>query len=762
MTRELLDRYIAFVLRFRWLVLAIAALFMIAASAGLPGLTVSGSYRVLFGADNPHLLEFDKVQDTYSASRSALIAVAPAEGSVFTREALGAVEELTEAAWQTPHSVRVSSLTNYFHSEAVEDDLTIEPLVEGAASLSDADLDRIRTIALNQPELVGQLVAEDGHVAALVVDFILSEPEEPAWAEISDYLGGLLDEARTAHPGLSFFLTGNVILNQTFEDAGRDAESLIPVVFFVVIAIAALLLRSAYAAVALAVVVVFVVLTAVGVAGWFHTMLTPISASVPIIVMAVGVAHSIHIVTTAQAGMREGLERNAALSASLRENMYPVFLTSATTAIGFLSLNTSNSPPFHVLGNLVALGVLFTFIYSVTLLPALLSILPLRPSRSRAGRAGFFERLGDFVVARRKPLLWSGLLVVAALASGLPRNEASDNWLHHFDERYAFRTDTEFIVENLTGLDRLDYSLSSGTEGGITDPEYLRKVDAFAEWYRAQPEVRHVQAFPDIMKRVNKNLHGDDPAFYRIPEEPDLAAQLLLLYEFSLPFGADLNDRIDIAKSATRMTVALDNTSTKDHLDIDARAQAWLQANAPDLASPASGFTMISAHLSDRNVESMLRSTILATGLISLILLVVFRNIRVGLICLVPNFVPAAMTFGLWGYLSGVIGLGASVVVAVAIGIIVDDTIHFVSKYMSGRQQGLSSAEAVRATFRAVGPALWATTAILTAGFLVFASSGYEPSWTLGVLVAVTISFALVADLLLLPALLMAVDRGNR
>ncbi len=762
MTRALLDRYIVFVLRFRWLVLAIAALVMLAASAGLPGLTVSGSYRVLFGADNPHLLEFDKLQETYAASRSALIAVAPKEGSVFTREALGAVEELTEAAWQTPHSVRVASLTNYFHSEAIEDDLTIAPLVEGAASLSDADLDRIRTIALNEPELVGQLVAEGGHVAALVVDFILSEPEEPAWAEISGFLGGLLDEARAVHPDLSFHLTGNVILNQTFADAGEDAESLIPVVFFVVMTIAALLLRSAYAAAAVAVVVVFVVLTAVGVAGWFHTMLTPISASVPIIVMAVSVAHSIHIVTTAQAGMREGLERNAALSASLRENMYPVFLTSATTAIGFLSLNTSNSPPFHVLGNLVALGVLFTFFYSVTLLPALLSILPLRAPRSGAGRAGFFERLGDFVVVRRKPILWSGLLVVVALASGLPRNEASDNWLHHFDERYAFRTDTEFIVENLTGLDRLDYSLGSGAEGGITDPEYLRKVDAFADWYRTQPEVRHVQAFPDIMKRVNKNLHGDDPAFYRIPEEPDLAAQLLLLYEFSLPFGADLNDRIDIAKSATRMTVALDDTSTKDHLDIDARAQAWLQANAPDLAGPASGFTMISAHLSDRNVESMLRGTILATGLISLILLLVFRNIRVGLICLVPNFVPAAMTFGLWGYLSGEIGLGASVVVAVAIGIIVDDTIHFVSKYMSGRQQGLSSPEAVRATFRAVGPALWATTAILTAGFLVFASSGYEPSWTLGVLVAVTISFALVADLLLLPALLMAVDRKNR
>ncbi len=761
MMPALLDRYITCVLRFRWLVLALALLVMLAAAAGLPGLTITGSYRVLFGEDNPHLLAFDAVQDTYSASRSALIAVAPREGSVFTRETLDAVEELTEAAWLTPHSVRVTSLTNYFHSEAVEDELTIEPLVEDAMSLSDADLDRVRTIALNEPELVGQLVAEDGRVAALIIDFILSEPEEPAWEEISNYLGGQLDEARATHPDLSYFLTGNVILNQTFEDAGQDAEDLIPVVFFVVMTIAALLLRSVYAAVAVGIAVVFVVLTAVGVAGWFGTMLTPISASVPIIVMAVGVAHSIHIVTTAQAEMREGLERNAALAASLRENMYPVFLTSATTAIGFLSLNTSNSPPFHVLGNLVALGVLFTFVYGVTLLPALLSVLPLRAPRHRAGRQGLFERLGDFVVARRRQILWLGILVVAVFAAGLPRNEASDNWLHHFDERYPFRTDTEFIVENLTGLDRLDYSLSSGTEGGITEPEYLRKVDAFAAWYRAQPEVLHVQAFPDIMKRVNKSMHGDDPAFYRIPEEPDLAAQFLLLYEFSLPFGADLNDRIDIGKSSTRMTVALDNTSTKEHLDIDARAQAWLQDNAPDLAGPASGFTMISAHLSDRNVESMLRGTILATGLISLILLLVFRNVRVGLICLVPNFVPAAMAFGLWGYLSGVIGLGASVVVAVAIGIIVDDTIHFVSKYLSGRRQGLSSPEAVRATFRTVGPALWATTAILVAGFLVFAASGYEPSWTLGVLVSITISIALIADLLLLPALLMAVDRRD-
>ncbi|MCY3769668.1 MAG: MMPL family transporter [Gammaproteobacteria bacterium] len=758
----LLDRYRAFILRRRWPVVAVAVAVMLALAAGAPGLTVSGSYRVLFGKDNPHLLAFDRLQDTYSASRSALIAIAPREGTVFTRETLAAIEELTEVAWKTPYSIRVNSFTNYIHSEATGDELAVDPLVEGAVSYSDAQLDRVRTIALNDPELVGQLVSGDGRVAGLIITFALSEPEEPAWAEITAYLQTLLDKARADDPGISYFLTGNVILNQTFADAGKDSEDLIPVVFFVILAIAAIILRSVYATLSIAVMIVFVVLSTMGAAGWAGVMLTPISASVPVIVMAVGVAHAIHVVTVAQAGIRRGLDRRAAVSESLRDNLYPVFLTSATTAIGFLSLNMSDSPPFHVLGNLVALGMPFTFVYSVTLLPALLSILPLRAARARTGRDGFFERLGDFVVARRKLLLWSGSLMVVVLASGIPENRTGDRWLHHFDDRYAFRTDTDFIVQNLTGLDRLEYSLASGREGGITDPRYLKAVESFAEWYRAQPEVHDVLAFPDLLKRVNKNMHGDDPAFYRIPEDPDLAAQFLLLYEFSLPFGADLNDRVDLGKSATLMTVALKDTSTRDHLDIDARAQNWLRANVPGLVSPASGFTMISAHLSDRNISSMLWGTAMATALISLILLLVFRNIRIGLICLVPNFVPVMMAFGLWGYLStGTIGLGASVVTAIAIGIIVDDTVHFLSKYLSVRRNGLSSSDAVRATLRTVGPALWATTTILAAGFLVFSSSGYEPSQVLGILVAITIVFALIADLLLLPALLMAIDRKS-
>ena len=761
MTPVLLDRSIATILSRRWLVVALAALLMLVMTVGARFIAVTNDYRILFGENNPQLAAFDALENTYAVSNTALIAIAPREGSVFTREALGAVEELTEAAWRAPHSSRVDSLTNYTHSEALEeDDLVIGPLVEDAGSLGDAALVRIETIALNAIDIAGRLVSPDGRVGGVVINFVLPEKPDIAVAEITDYLNALLDQARASHSDIAYYLTGDVVMNRAFADATRDdLRTLIPIVFFIIVVSSVLLLRSVLGTVSIIAVVLFIIATTMGFAGWIGTVFSPTNAGVPIIVMAIAVAHSVHIVTSTLMGMRHGLGKNEAIAESLRINAYPVFLAAGTTMIGFLSLNASDSPPFHVLGNLVAFGVLCTFVYSMTLLPAMLSILPLRAPRVHAERPVFFDRFGAFVVARRRFLLWFVALLAVALITGIPRNELSDNWTRYFDERYEFRRDTDFVIENLTGLNTLEYSLNAGREGGITDPEYLRAADAFAEWYREQPEVTHVQAFPDIMKRLNKNMHGDEEAFYRLPADPALAGQYLLLYELSLPFGSDLNNRIDVAKSATRMTVVVGDSSAREQRELDARAQAWLSANAPQLASAASGISMIFAHISQRNINSMLRGTIIAMALISFILVWVFKSVRLGLISLLPNFIPAAMSFGLWGYLIGHVGVAASVVCVVAFGIVVDDTIHFLSKYLKARGEGVPPPEAVRSTFRAVGQALWTTTVVLSASFLAFASSGFELSWALGLLVAITLGFALLADFLLLPTLLMAIDR---
>ena len=454
MTPISLERYTAFMLRYRWPVLASAAVAVVVLTVGTHFITVSNDWRDNFDGNNPQLVAFDALEDTYTATHAAVIAVAPKGGAVFTREALGAVEELTEAAWRVPWSTRVDSLTNYNHSEAVGDELKVERLVDGAGSLGDDDLARIKKIALSEISVAGRLVSRDGRVAGLVISFALPNDSDAATIEISDHLRGLLDEARADHPDIAYHLTGDVLLNRVMTRAfDDDMRILAPTAFLVIVSVAALLLGSLLGTLALIAVLGFVIGSTMGMIGWTGAVLNAANSTVPIIIMTLAIAHSVHIITTVTSGMGRGLGREAAVVESLRDNTWPVFLTTATTVIGFLSLNFSDSPPIRVLGNLVAFGMLAAYVYSMTLLPALLLVLPLRARPAGAGDATLFDRLGAFVVARRTLLLGSMAAVAVALMTGVPRIELTDNWLRYLDERYEFRRDTDFVIENLTGVE---------------------------------------------------------------------------------------------------------------------------------------------------------------------------------------------------------------------------------------------------------------------------------------------------------------------
>lgn len=312
-------------------------------------------------------------------------------------------------------------------------------------------------------------------------------------------------------------------------------------------------------------------------------------------------------------------------------------------------------------------------------------------------------------------------------------------------------------MEHLTGIYLLEYSLPAGGEGMIANPEYLQRVEAFANWLRQQPEVLHVNTITDIMKRLNKNMHGDDPSWYKLPDNQELAAQYLLLYEFSLPFGLDLNNQINVRKSATRLTASLKSISSEQLLTLDQKAAQWLKDNVPAYmqthgASPSVMF----ANIGHRNIRAMLKGTTVALVLISLILMFSLRSVRIGLLSLIPNLAPIGMAFGLWGMFVGQVGLALSVVSGMTIGIVVDDTVHFLSKYLRARrEQGLSSEQAVRYAFHTVGTALWVTTLVLMLGFGVLAFSDFELNAGMGLLTAITIGLALLADFLFLPPLLM-------
>ena len=737
----------------------LSLLAVFAAASGGARLSFTTNYRVFFSEDNPQLLAFEALENTYNKNDNVMFVLAPADGDVFTRETLAAVRDLTERAWQMPYSTRVDSITNFQYTQAQGDDLSVGDLVADPAALDADGLKAVRAIALAEPLLARRLVSDRGHVTAVNVTIQLpGKNEVTETPEVVAFARLLAQEVRAAHPQIKVYLTGMMMMNNAFSEASKlDMRTLIPISFGLMLILLGLLIRGFTGTFATLLVITLSILTAMGLGGYVGFPITPPSAIAPTVILTVAIANAVHVLITFLTGLRAGRGKNEAIAESLRVNLQPVFLASMTTARGFLSMNFADVPPFRHLGNLVAMGVVASFVLSVTFLPALMSLLPVRVRARAHTDSDGMARFGDFVVRRRTPLLFGMGALVVALVSVVPRNELNDVFLHYFDESVQFRTDTDFVTENLTGLYAIEYSLESAEPGGISEPGYLKDVAAFAQWFRARADTIHVSTLTDTMKRLNRNMHGDDPAWYRLPDQRELAAQYLLLYEMSLPYGLDLNNQINVDKSATRFTVTLETMSTTELLELEREARIWLESNTQYLkAYDASGTTLMFAHIGKRNIISMLMGSTLALIMISLLLIFALRSVKIGLISMVPNLVPAAMGFGLWGIFVGEVGLALSVVTSMTLGIVVDDTVHFLSKYLRARREnGLNAPDAVRYAFTTVGRALLVTSIVLVGGFLVLSLSSFELNAGMGLLTAIIIAFALMADFLFLPPLLM-------
>ena len=753
--------YVAFLFRWRWLVLiATIAVGGLAASGGR-FIEFKNDYQYFFREDNPQLRAFEELQDVYTKNDNTLFVIAPESGRVFTRDTLAAVGEATEKAWQLPFATRVDSITNFQHTRATEDDLIVEDLVDLEREYTDDELDELRKIAIAEPLLRRRLISDDAHVTALFVRHTVPRKASDEQTQASLAARELAAEIETKYPGHRVYLTGGVLLSNAFFEASvQDLSTLVPLMYAILLVTAILFLRSFWGMLITLVIIMLSSSTAMGLAGWLGIPITPPSSGAPTVIMTLAVADSIHLLVSLFQSMRTGMDKQAAMAESMRINLSPVFLTSLTTCIGLLAMNLSDVRPFNDLGNIATLGVTAAFIYTVILLPALVAIFPIRAGESVADASRPIVKLGEAVIARRGPLLWFGTGLVLFLSVMVSRNELNDEFVKYFDESFAFRTDTDFVSENLSGIYSMEYSLSAGEESGISEPTYLANVEAFANWSREQPDVQHVFTITDTFKRLNKNMHGDDPEWYQLPAQRDLAAQYLLLYEMSLPYGLDLNDTINIEKSATRLIVTTDNISAVRLRELQGQSERWLRENTPETmwTIPAST-TLMFSHISKRNIQSSILGAFIALGLIAVILAIAFRSLKFGLISIIPNLAPALMAFGIWGLSVGRIDVGNAVVLTMALGIIVDDSVHFLSKYLRARREaGKDPEEAVRYAFSTVGAALVVTSFILVAGFCVLSLSPFGLNAGMGLLTAIVLVVALGADLLFLPPLLMRIE----
>ncbi|MBL4665763.1 MAG: MMPL family transporter [Sneathiella sp.] len=589
----MIDRWISAVIKGRWFVIAITAILVATAGVGIRNLEFKVDYRELFPKNTSYVDDFVRLQDTFITSDTALIVISGKDKPIFNRDTLQAIKSFTRQAWTLPHVSRVDSVTNFQHTKATGDELTIDSLVEKVNSLTDE--------------------------------------------EISD------------------------------------------------------------------------------------------------------------------------------IKKSMRLNMMPIFLTSLTTGIGFLSMNFSEIPPFKLLGNVVALCVAIAFILSVTFLPALMSVIPMRKPLSNKAERNFLKPLSDFVLRQRIRLFWGLSASSIFFMLFIPNNKINDQFVKFFDPKVEFRHSSDFASEHLSSLYSIEYTFVSPDDGGVYSVQFLKDLELFNDWLLQQDEVQQTMSIVDILKQLNKSMHKDQNTWYRLPDNRELAAQYFLMYELSLPYGLDITNQVDFTKTETRVLSTLKELNTQDMLAFEARANQWIDSHLPRLEYYQSSPTILFSHLGMNNAKSMLIGSIFALLIISTIITFTLRSIRLGVVSIVSNMVPAGLAFGLWGIFVGQIGVSVAIAIGMTLGIVVDNTVHFLSKYLHARRQLRAPSEiAIAYAFSHVGKAILICNLVLIAGFLVLAQSHLRLNAYMGYFTALTFVMALLIDFLLLPPIQMFIDKKVR
>ncbi|TOF61307.1 RND transporter [Vibrio parahaemolyticus] len=748
--------------KYSLLVLLATIFLIIVATIGGKNLYFRGDYDIFFDGTNKQLLAFDEIQTTFAKTDNLAIVIAPEDGDIFTPQTLSLIQKITVDAWQVPYSSRVDSIANYQHTEAFEDDLLVEDLLYSEYELTPDRISKVKSIALSEPVLKSALVSEKGDVT--VVNITVQLPEMDKTAEVEEVvssINAMIDRYQRAYPDVTFHKAGIIAMNHAFMTAAQDDSStLVPTMLVVILVFLTIMLRSILSVIATLIVIIGSVMATMGISGWAGMFLSTATVNVPTLIMTLAVADCVHVIATMRQSMKNGFTKAQSIERSIALNFVPILITSVTTAIGFLMMNMSDSPVLRDFGNLSALGVMVACFLSVTLLPALLKLLPIHVKMETSqDQKHVMDHLGDFVVSQRRALLPLSVAVIVVCASLIPLNKVNDESVEYFGQRNEFRQAADFMEERISGMTNISIAIKTNESQGIAAPDFLNTIGEFSSWLRDQPETDHVATLADVYKRLNKNMHGDDEAYYSLPQARELAAQYLLLYEMSLPYGLDLNNQINVDKSSIKMVLTVANLGSVELVDLENRIYQWFAEHAPQYQVVASSPSLMFAHIGETNMASMLSTLPITLVLISALLIFALRSVRLGLISLMPNIAPAVIGFGLWALISGEINLGLSVVVTLTLGIVVDDAVHFLSKYQRARREGQTAEQAVRYAFHTVGRALWITTVVLVAGFSVLAMSSFRLNADMGQLSAIVIFIALVVDFLFLPTLLMLFDK---
>ncbi len=772
-------KLISILIRFRY-ALALTSLVLTALIAfGIKNLYLETDYKIYFEEGEPQLVAHEFMEDTYTKTDNLAIMIRAQDGELFTERMMGLVFDITDKGWQTPYVIRVDSVTNFQHTSADNDDLLVRDLVLELDELTPSRLSELKSIALSERQIHKRLVSSDGSTALVNIALELPPEVDPnasaeeqsiqraardkSHSEVVAYGNQVIDEIRAVNPDVEMHLTGvSVITNSFASSSEKDGTELVPLMYLIILIALAVFLRSAGAVVGSLLVIACASAASLGLGGWVGYALNAVNVTTPTIVLTIAVCDAVHLLAVYLRNLGMQMEPEEAMSESLRLNIQPITLTSVTTAIGFLTLNFSTSPPFVEMGNMTAMGVIWALVLTFTLLPAV-TLLLVRKRKPSETNDRFLTGFAEFVITHRHKVLTLTLIAAVSLIALIPLNVIDDDPITYFKPGVPYRDASEFSLKYMPTVKDMNFNIDCGAPACVNSPKFLENLDRFRLYLESQTGVEHVGTYVDVIKRLNKSMNGDQDSFYVIPERADMAAQYSLMYEMSLPYGLDLNNMLNLDKSSTKVMVFTDNITNGELIALSNRAKTWLESNFESEVSPPGSISLMFAHVGENNIRSMLWGGVLAVIAITITILIALRSLGYALISMIPNSLPAFMAFGIWGVLVGQVNMAVAAVFSIALGILVDDTVHFISKYRRGRLvKGFSPEESIHYAFNNVGSALIITTFVLSIGFGLLATSDFNLNAMAGMLTTITIVIALVFDFLILPPILMLFDRDTK
>ena len=753
-------RLINFLLSQRYLLATLSILLGGAISLGALKTTINSSDDAILSEDDPYRLEVAQVNKDFPPSTSVLFAFMSPEGDVFNRDMLQAMQDLTDRYTDVESAVSVASLINR-RLDAVDADIhERDYLLPELDELTAQDLVKIREIALADKDLTQSMLSPEGDMALAVIKFHATSEEQATQLRIAKTVIDLRDSLREQYPEQNIYVLGRILFEYDSYNAQiKDAKYLFPIVMLAILGLMYFCLRSLSFALAIAVVSVMSVGLTVGTVGWAQVPFNQISNMGPLVVFMIAMADSIHLVSVYLQGLHKSLSKFEALRESLRVNIQPVTLATVTTAMGFLSLNYCASPGIYGFGNVVAMGVVWAFLVTFTLLPALILLLPVKKVPEPLGVKGFINFVAKLVANHGKRLFWGSLLLIVVTFAMLPLNKVDFDRFSFIDKDSDFHTVISALAEKIGNDQSLVYSINSGKYYGITEPEFLRKIEEFSIWLEEQPQTSFVTSYTGFLKNRNMAENDNDPAWEVLPEDNLQIIDYLVGYQLVQEIEPQLEPIFNSEYSAIRMVVGTSNLSNVQLLDFSEAIEDWITLNMDPAYDVMHGDnSILYARLNKMISLQLMEGFTLSFLLITATLLVGLKSVRYGLLSMMPNLFPATIVFGIWGLLVGELSPYILMLFSISIGLVVDDSVHVLSKYIVARREGESPEAAVQYSLDKAGSAITITTLSLAVGTFILVLSNTFYYQNVALLLTPIIIVALLLDLLFLPPLLVRFD----